>query len=543
MLTKITFAQHIYANLTTAQSPIRSRGYQTLVCTRSRLSSASIRMIEARNQHHSTQGTKSKWQFYGLPGGQAVISYLTGVPEPDEFGRTGRFLAHSIVIEPHDWDLIGSAPFEFMVPTRFCQTMDQALAMGNLKTGELDASTLDIGRYDTQHAVALSKQWTTEELWKLVRLVRHPRSILQRGSFVCFVGSSVHLQEALEVALFFSPPPRTNFAFDTSSVGCNWSRETKFWAQGVATEREARVPFVVLAEQKRVRFPNDWSPPETPDEGWLKIQVINKTLSTIPQHQTSMETISNALTGEGVKPLSPNAVPEVVKNDFANANQEMINQRIDNLLSSLPQLVRDMINRRIGYGTQTRLEWLLANPTGDGIGELLFEILGDWMEGPHADVKRSLAPFIARYANIRLIFSLWAQDKSAVQSSLSAMDSNEYKRCVQKLSYRPYAGLHDFFCAKHLDEWFQICHGRYEKKHITDGISLVANYGTPNDCARLSALIEKIHSDEERNDLMRWLELQPFRKRVKPLISALKESSPQSSSNSISRLVRRIKGS
>jgi hypothetical protein len=539
---KITCAQHIYANLTTAQSPVGSRGYQTLVCTRSRLSPASIKMIEARLQHHSTHGPKNKWQFYGLPGGQVVISYLTAVPDPDEFGRTGRFLAHSIVVESRDWELIGSTPFALMLPARFCQSMDQALAMGNLKAGELGTSTLDISRYDSQHAIALSKQWTNDELWKLIRLARHTQSILQRGSFVCFVGNSAQLQEALEVALSFSPLPHTNCAFDTSSAGCSWSREVKFWAQGFATEREARTPFVVLAEQKKVRFPNDWSPPETPDEVWLKTQVNNRTLSTFPQHQAAVELISAALTGERVKPFPSNVVSEVVKNDFASANQEMINQRIDSLLSGLPQFVLDMINRRIGQGTKARLDWLLANPGGEGIGELLFEILGDWSEGPHPDVKRSMTPFIERHASIRLIFSLWAQDKRAVQSSLSAMDSNEYKRCVHKLSYRKYAELQDLFSARHLDEWFQICGGRYELEHIAGGISLVAKYGSQNDCDRLSVLTHKINSDQERNDLMRWLEIQPFQKQVKPLIAALKESvRPQPNANSGSWLARRLK--
>jgi hypothetical protein len=502
-----------------------------MVCTRSRLSSASIRIIEARSQHHYAHGPKSKWQFYGLPGGQVVVSYLTAVPEPDEFGRPGRYLAHSIVIEPRDWALIGSTPFELMAPAQFCQTMDQALAVGNLKTGELEPATLDVGQYDTKRAVALSQQWGRDELQKLIRLVWHPQSILQRGSFVCFVGNSSQIQEALEVALLFSPST-LNCAFDTSSAGCNWSRETKFWAQGFATEREARASFVVLAEQKKVRFPNDWSPPETPDERWLTTKLNSGTIYTILQQQASVHVISDVLMGQGVNPLSSNVISEVVKNEFASANQEMINQRIDNLLSRIPQPLLDMITKRIGSATKARLDWLLANPNGEELGDILFETVGNWSEGPHPDVKRSLAPFIERHASLRLIFGLWAQDKRAVQSSLSAMDIDEYKRCVLKLSYRKYAGLQDFFCAKHLDHWFQICAGRYELKDITGGISLVANYGAQNDCDRLVVLTQKIHSPEERKELMQWLDKQSFRKQVKPLIAALKESLRQQSSSS-----------
>lgn len=532
-MSTITFAQHIYANLTTAQSPTRRRGYQTLACTRSRLSQSNIRAIEARSQHYPTQGTKSKWQFYALPGRQVVVSYLTGVPDPDEFGRTGRYVAHSIVIEPRDWDVIGSTPFAFMVPSRFCQSMDQALAAGDLNTGEIAAGSLAIGRYDSERAQSVSKEWPIEELWKLTRLVCHPDGILERGHFVSFVGSASQIQDALEVALLFSPTPRAQCSFDTSSTGCNWSREMKFWAQGAATEREARVPFVVLADQKKVRLPNDWSPRETPHERWMKPLLESRKISTICAHQSSVQLMGSALLGQLENPGNANFIVETVKRDFANANEELVNERMAALLpKGIPEFLQGMINQRIGHSAQARLNWLLLNPSGEALAEVVFDVVGDWSEGPSSEVKRSLTPLIEKHAGLRFVFAVWAKDQRAAHSSLSAMNSDEYKRFVQKIGQRSYAKVEDFFCVRHLDLWWDLFGGRFRTLDLAEGIALVANYGSQEDCNRLPVITSKIPSSEHREALMDWLNERPFRKRVKTLIESLKDSLRAGSSNS-----------
>lgn len=525
MGTRITFAQHIYANLTTEQSPAGRRGYQTLSYTRDRLSASAVRAIENRSQHRSTQGIKSKWQFFGLPGEQVVISYLTGVPEPDEFGRKGQHMAHSIIIEPRDWGLIGSTPFGLMMPTSFCQTMDQALTLGNLKTGELNAASLDITQYGPARAIALAQQWTAEELCKLARLACHPQVILQRGHFVSIVGNEQQILAALELALLLAPAPRLTCAFDTSSAGCSWPRELNFWGQGFAEQREARSPFVVLAEQRKVRLPDGWSPPQTQYEYFLTTQLNSGQIASIPSQQQAVHIISSALTGQSVTPGMLAGVSDVVKNDFASANQLALTKRIADLLpNDLPEYFEDKILSKIGRTPKERLEWLLRNPAGEELGEILFWILADWSDDPGREIKRSITPIIVRHAGLRLLFGLWGQDRREIYSSLSIMEADEYRRYLQKLSLRTYAKAQDFFCAKHLNLWFQILYGQFDVPKLVEGISFVALYGTQSDCDQLKGVVENLTESEDRNDLLKSLNEKPFRKQVKTLISALKES-------------------
>jgi hypothetical protein len=524
MSSRITLAQHVYANLTADQSPTLRRGYQTLFYSRDRLTTGAVRAIESRSQHRSTQGVESKWQFFSLPEGQAVISYLTGVPEPDEFGRKGRYLAHSIIIEPSDWKLIGSTPFGLMVPVHFYRTMDQALNSGDLKTGELGAASLDIARYNSDRAIALVRQWTAEELSKLVRLTYHTQGILERGHFVSFIGNGQQILAALEVALFFAMTPRLRCAFDTSAAGCSWPRDTNFWGQGFGEQREARTPFVVLAEQKKVRLPDDWHPPYTPDEQWLKDQIDTGQIAGIPSQQEAVHSISSALIGQPETSGSFFEISEVVRTDFAKANDATLTQRIANLLpKDLEPYLVEIILSKIGRTSSARLEWLLKNPNGEGLGEILFAMMADWGEGPSNKVKQSMTSLIARHAGLRLLFGLWAGDKREIQTSLSMMGPDEYMRYVQKLSLRKYGKKQNFFCAKHLDLWFRIFHGQLLDSELHEGISFVARYGNQSDCDQLTAIPEKIDSSSAR-DLLQWLDKQSFRKQVKALIAALKES-------------------
>lgn len=530
----ITCAQHVYGSLTTEQSPIRRRGFQTLFYTRDQLTLEAVRAIETRAQYRPSQEAKGKWQFYELPQGQTVISYLVGVPEPDEFGRRDRYLAHSLIIEPANWRLIGSSPFDLMQPTRFCQTLDHALSLGNLKTGELSSASLDVVPSQSDNAVALAEQWTPAELWKLARLVCHPQNILQRGLFVSFVGTEQKIYEALRVAFLLVPVPRLNCTFDTSAMGCTWPREMTFWGQGFSEEREARTMFAVLAAQKKVVVPNDWCPPETPYEHWLKTQLDPRRLATIHVHQEDVYVMSSTLTSEAkpTEQLSP--IPEVVQNDFANANDGAVIERIEALLPKpLPSYLVECVLAKIGRSARARLQWLIANPNGEGLGEILFEILADWDDSLAADATRSLTPIISRHAGLRLLFALWAKDAKEIHNSLSVMTAEQYRRYVQKLSQRRYAQVHNFFSAKHLRQWFYILDSRIKLKDIGIGISYVATYGTQSDWDDLVVLAGEIRSPEERKRLLHWLKGESFRKHMKPLVSALKESlEPKSGSTS-----------
>jgi hypothetical protein len=526
----ISIAQHIFASLTREQSPSRRRGYQTLFYTRNRLTAADVRAIEDRAQYRVTQGEKGKWQFFWLPTRQAVISHLVPIPEPDEFGRKGRYLAHSLIVSASDWQSLNSTPFGLMKAASFCRTMNQALALGDLKTGELSATSLDISQARDERARELARLWTPDELWNLARLACHPHAITDGRQFVAFVGDDQQINEALDVAFLLPPPPRSGCSFDTSAVGCSWPREVTFWGQGFADEREARTPFIVYAAQRKVRRPHGWHPPRTPYEQWLKSMINTKQFSLLQKDQRNVHLLSGALGGHSEGQDEMREITVSVKKDFAEANQAQIEERIAGLLpDQFPGYLRDKVLSKIGRTPQAQLEWLIKNSDGEALGDILFELLGEWREAPAPELMRSMLLTFGRHSGLSLLFSVWAGDEKEIQRKLSIMTAEQYQRYVTKLRSRTSSEPWHFFSAKHLHAWFALFDQRMQLTDVAQGISLVAKHGSEPELNELSAVAVLIASLEDRKDLLEWLKEEPFHRRVKSLRSALEQSLRQKS--------------
>jgi hypothetical protein len=548
MAPTITVAQHVFASLTREQSPNRRRGYQTLFYTHGRLTADDVRAIEDRTQYPANQGEKDKWQYFWLSGRLAVVSHLTAVPEPDEFGRKGRYLAHSLIVSAADWHLLNNTPFALMKTQNFCQTMDQMLALGDLKTGELGPLTPDIRRAQPEAPWQLANQWAPDELWKLARLTCHAYGITERREFVAFIGKEGQIREALDVAFMFPPAPRSGCSFDTSAQGCVWPRDVAFWAQGFENEREARTPFVVDAAQKRVRLPPDWHPPNTPYENWLKFIVSTRQFPSLQKNERDALLLSQLLEGRSSVPDEMRGITVSFKTEFGAANQVLVAERIAKLFPELPDYLCDSVLSRIGRTSPERFEWLIKNPTGAASGDILFDIFGEWKETPTPDLMRSMAPLAARHTGMRLLFAFWARDEKEVQRTLTLMSEEQYRQSVAKLRRRSPDEPWQFFSAKHLRDWFTIFARRFDLNDLALGISMVAKHGSQQELDELSLIANQIDSNDERKALLDWLKEQSFHRRVKYLRSALEQSfSKQSESGSDSSprrgwIARRFQG-
>ncbi len=292
----VNASQHVFAHLTKEQSPTRRSGYQSLFHTRDQLTADEVREIEDRAQFRTKTGG-DKWQFYSLSSQKAVITRYVTVPEPDEFGRTGRYMAHSLVISPSDWAAIDFNPFGLMRATNFCGRIDDVLKLGDLRSKSIGTVRVEVSPARMERARSLWSEWPADELWKLARLSCHPGNITGTGQFVAFIGDASQINEALALIFLLSPIPRINCSFDTSSTGCNWPREVNFWGRGFAEEREARTPFVVYAAQRRVKLPGSWSPPLTPHEQWLQRTIESGAALTGRDHRNA-QLLSSALAGD-----------------------------------------------------------------------------------------------------------------------------------------------------------------------------------------------------------------------------------------------------
>lgn len=520
----IRAAQHVFASLTPEQSPTRRRGYQTLFYTREELSAQGARSIEDRIQSRFPSGQNSKWQFFSLPNEAIVLSHLVAIPEPDEFGRKGRFLAHSLVVSASDWRLLDYSPFGLMGSGSFCRTLGQALTLGNLKGGTVDPVNVQVDPRHQAAAQSRAGQWPPEELWKLTQLTCHALGMARAGQFVGFVGSEREIVETLEVGFLLHPAPRLSCSFDTFSVGCSWPRGVNFWGRGFPTEREARSPFIVNCGARSVRVPADWRPTLTPLERWLEPLIKNKQISNIQKNQHDVFLLSTVLDEDSQQNADLSGISGSVKNEFARGNAVEIDERIARLLpKQLPDYLRDTINQRIGRTPQARLDWVIKNRARDDLGNLFFESTREWAEEPSVEIKVAMLPWVKQHAGLRVLFGLWSDDAKEIQAGLSMMTSNEYDEYVRKLRQRTSSEPEHFFCSRHIATWLQVFEGRLNMENVYQGITRVATGGTNQDIESLVQLSSQMGIENLENILV-WIDEQPFRKRLKLLKSAIEQT-------------------
>ncbi|HXD33239.1 MAG TPA: hypothetical protein VN643_19110 [Pyrinomonadaceae bacterium] len=246
-------AQHVSGVLTSRQSPTGQAGYQTLFCTRELLTPDDIRIIERRAQLSFAGDGQAKWQSYRLSSNRHVISRLVPIAEPDEFGRPGRFFAHSLVFDAANGVQIDETLFDLLQIARFFASLDKVLASGAMSSGNIPAVAIDCKKESAREAQNSLRDWSGEQLDRLYLLMRDPQQLLNQKQHVTLVGSESEIIAALKVAFLLAPLGERKFcSFDTRAPAGLEQSELSFWGHGV--QAAAAADYLIDAGQREVRI-------------------------------------------------------------------------------------------------------------------------------------------------------------------------------------------------------------------------------------------------------------------------------------------------
>lgn len=248
----VRVGQHASGVLTSKQSPRGMAGYQTFGYTRELVTQEESRAIESRVQDAPAQGCKVRWQSYRLSPRRHVITRVVLIPEPDEFGRRGRFFTHSLICDANDEQHFGEMLCDLLRPRNFYQSLEQVLASDGLKTGDIPPAAIDADGEWLNEAWRATRGWSGEQLHLLFLLMRDPRRLIEAGECVALVGSEEQILDALKVAFLLTPvAARGLCSFDTSASGAH--SNIILWGRGATTAGSAR--YVLDAARRHVTIP------------------------------------------------------------------------------------------------------------------------------------------------------------------------------------------------------------------------------------------------------------------------------------------------
>jgi hypothetical protein len=453
----ISVRQHIFANVPKEQSPRRRRGFQTLYHSAG-LTPDEVLLLEERAQYFYEDSAPVKYQFHALPDGQAVVTQTVAVPEPDEYGRKGRYLAHSLILSAEAFRQMAFCPMPLLVARHFVADMAAAVAAGDRARGELPPKTVTVPDIDTWSAQTIewARRWPTAELEPLARLGWRAAALRAQRQAVELAGDTVAMLQALSVCFLLCPPTkRPALTFDTYAYRCDWGRDWPFWAWGGLRDTPAETLYRVDGAARRVhgRLPDQ---DDTPFERWIARQAIPDRLEHLSTYEDDALRLDALLSGSG----DLSGVDPEFGRQFAQLNAAAVARRVlAHVPTELGPARRDLLQKKVHSQPWVYLAQLSGGFNAPGVAAELVAVELALLRAPMTDAERkALGELAATAASEELnnLILLRGKDRDAWRRSLARLPDGAYRRVVEAALSAGVAAVADAFIVEHLDTWCAI---------------------------------------------------------------------------------------
>lgn len=439
MLT-VTAAQHIFSHVPAEQSPQRRRGFQTLMRTPT-LTPDLVRAIENRALYPASSQNPIKRQFYALPGQLVAVAQSVALPEPDEFGRKGRYLTHTLVFNAATFAQLSACPLDVFAQFRFATTLTDGFAQGRVGDPDIPPTQFAVEPQWEARAQQLIQAWTSEGLSQLGRLVWLASTLQAQRQMVYLAGEPAAQLDVLSVCFLLTAPlQRVNLSFDTHAADCEWPRDVFFWAQGYAALPETPVPHLVDVARKQVTTrlgPRD----DTPFAIWMLGEITARRLRAMQREQSwALQLDARLSSAEGNAPSFDAAMPEAFVSRFAQLNAATVAAR---WLAQAPaglssNLVQTLLQRAAAQAPRL-LPILRARVHLSDCQEFVFQTLLDLRLTPSAADRQVLTRWLptAPHPGLSALLAFLGQDDKSYAQSLLAMKLDDYEYIVERMAAWP----------------------------------------------------------------------------------------------------------
>lgn len=427
--------QHIYSNVEKEQSPQRRGGFQTLFYTLAGLTPSEVEEMESRLLYFPSGVEPVKRLFFTTSTGKGVVSQIVVLPEPDQAGRKGRYLAHSLVFAPEMLAQFESDPFRVFRHFSFITTLGAALAQGNFQTGDISATALELPLPADSHLEA-ARSWPPVELTKLALLALRTDEQTQRREAITIAGQAAQIENVLEAAFLSVPTAlRPRCTFDTYFYRCNLVA-TYFWAIGLP-EPPASPKFALIEGVRRQVQGVGSLQPETAYERWVAAAIEAGQLADLVRQRDPAFVLGQWLEGrDGELSLLETVSPDLIEVIFKlnpSVVQARMRQRVgEQLPPPLVQRVADHLYRqttvldlyqhlRQGFKRPQLLEALLTSYAIESFKQPA----GAELKALETLVDQSEPPLL------RLFLAYWRNPQRHLPQALEQADEATYRQFAE----------------------------------------------------------------------------------------------------------------
>ncbi len=512
----VIVAQHFFSSVPAEKSPSRRRGYQTLFRTHG-LTDEVVRAIEDRAQYTTATDDPVKRQFYPLPSGLIAISQSVALAELDEFGRKGRYLTHTLVLNSQTLlQQLGGCPLDVFTQFHFATSLSEAFQQGQMANGEAPSTRLNIVPEWRTNAVRAAQRWLPDSLTRLGRLTWNARQLAEKREVVALIGSEADQLEALAVLFLLScPQERYRLSFDTHAAGCDWGRGVTFWAQGYTDQPGIRTAHIVDTHARSVTLSLS---PSTDGlfAAWMVKEVLPFRLDDIQQKQIWAGYLEAVLTDSATTsnlPRKPEmivagAIPRDFIDRFARLNTSAV---VNGWAAHLPPglsaefvqwLATDVTNEPESY-----LDVLLEGLQPQRIQEFMFNALLLMGDSPAKADRQVLEKWIktCTHPGLLTLPPMWAKDGKAWFKSLTFLGSEDYEWIMKQLIRwrQPPIPLWEALVERHAIAWMWLVAPVMPPGDWKKALSVLQKMGDPivDQLARVTPQL----GEAARAEIINWL--------------------------------------
>jgi hypothetical protein len=423
--------QHIYSNVEKEQSPRGRGGFQTLFYSAG-LSEAEIEEMEGRLLYFASKVEPVKRLFFPTTTGKYAIAQIVPLSATDQYGRGGRYLAHSLVFDAEALANFEADPFRVFRQFSFITTLAEALAQGDFQTGHIPRVSLELparlaGELQAGH------DWPLPELKKLNLLALRVERQTKERNALTFVGEPEQIQQALEAAFLALPVAlRPRCSFDTYFYRCNLVA-TYFWAIGLPAP-PVSIKFAQVESQTRQVNGNTPGEPETAYERWAMQMIEAGQFEALRRERDKAFAVGEWLDDRSYDlSLLVAAAPDLIAAVFKASPQSVqaslrrqVNQKLPSEL--VERAARHLYQKSDGAALyrQLRQGFELAE-----LVEALYESYeADHFKAPARAEVKALEKFLEKVDHelLRLFLAYWLNERKQLPEALKWSAEADYRR-------------------------------------------------------------------------------------------------------------------
>jgi hypothetical protein len=425
--------QHIYTSVERDQSPHDREGFQTLFYSKSGLTEAEVREMEARLVYFLSAIEPVKRLCSTISTGKVMVAQIVRLAEPDRLGRKGRYLAHNLVFEAEAFERIGSDPFLFFHQFPFITTVTKALEAGDLQTGDIPPVSLEVVLEPTR-GIEAAKAWPVQDFGHLALLALRADRLAGDRLSVAFMGEPAEVESALEVALFAVPTPlRPRCGFDTYFHGCN-PVSTYYWGLGLLESPGNR--RLVRVDARSRRLDGDVAgQPETAYERWAVTCIEEHRLETLGLYRDHAFALCEWLEGQATADSLVETAPVDAVASVFQVNRELVQALLRTRLEeALPAILAHRAFQYLGSQITELLDQLRGRFRLTELMEALYRAYeSQEFSAPQPEEIQAIDWLLRRddHAFLRLLYICWTGQRDKLYHELQLLGDDEYRQFVQ----------------------------------------------------------------------------------------------------------------